>query len=88
MSVIIWREYLDKVDEALATIKFLDPPLYIQHTPKLFNAWHKWSMDYKEDEKMIRPMGNIPGPDWMKTEFKGLEDFYQYYLEFAEQEVF
>ena len=84
---MIWRDYFDKIDEALAATKLLDPPLYIQYTPKFFNAWHKWSIYYKEDENAIRPMGHIPGPNWMKTEFQGLEDFYQYYLELLNQEI-
>jgi len=29
----------------------------------------------------IMPMGKKTAPAWMKTEFKNLEEFYQYYTE-------
>jgi hypothetical protein len=64
-----------------------DPPLYIQYSAKLFNAWHKWAVTYEEPIEKIRPIGENPAPSWMQIDFSGLEDFYKYYIELAQQEL-
>jgi hypothetical protein len=87
MAVVVWRNYFDMVEEVLASTTVSDPPLYVQYTPKLFNAWHKWSANYKESPDAMMPLGQKVGPVWMQREFEGLEDFYQYYLELLEKEV-
>lgn len=51
-------------------------------TPVLFNRWSRWARTYKPtEESAFREFGSKIGPDFMKSEFKDLEDFYQYYIE-------
>lgn len=69
------------------------PTRYVMLTPILFNFWEDWarayeeeknSLDYtidKQQNSTIRPLGEKISPDWMKYEFKNLEEFYQYYIE-------
>jgi len=54
----------------------------------LFNEWYEWASAYKEPDdtqsNIIRPLGELIAPDWMKNKFEGLEDFYIYYNELIE----
>lgn len=93
------RIYLDNVEEIISLRqKVSRPPKYVIYTPILFNLWINWA-DIYEQEKMdaehirqshnanygeITPLGSKIGPAWMKYEFKGLEDFYQYYIKLIE----
>jgi len=62
-----------------------DPCNYIKMTPKLFNKWSVWAKAYKpKEDSAIREFGISIGPDWMRTEFKDLEDFYMFYTDLIE----
>lgn len=86
-DVIQFRFYLDSVEELLSYYDEVDEPYdYVKFTPILFNRWTDWARKYKvKDQDALRPFGERLGPDWMKSEFSGLEDFYQYYLALLEE---
>lgn len=51
-------------------------------TPGLFNKWMRWARTYKpKEENVFREFGIKIGPDWARTEFKDLDDFYMYYID-------
>jgi hypothetical protein len=61
--------------------------MYVKMTPKLFNKWSEWAKTYKpKEDNAIREFGAVIGPDFMRIEFKDLEDFYQYYSGLIENE--
>ena len=79
---------MDNIEEVLASVtKVPDPPLFVQHNARLFNAWYKWTATYEEPEGKIRPLGQRVGPSWLSFTFDGLEDFYNYYSDLMKQEL-
>ena len=99
LHVLELRIYLDNTEEIISLRqKVSRPPRYVIYTPILFNLWIEWA-DMCEQEKIdteyirqsnnanygeITPFGVKIGPAWMKYEFKGLEDFHQYYTKLIE----
>ena len=83
-----FRLYLDTVEEVLSYYTDIDDPCeYVKYTPNLFNRWSKWARTHKpEQQDSLRPFGQKLGPDWMKTDFDGLETFYQFYIDLLLQE--
>lgn len=87
-DVVQFRYYLDSVDEVLGYYEEIDEPCeYVKMTPKLFNKWSAWARKYKPKEsEIMRPFGEKIGPDWARTEFNNLEDFYIFYRDLLEVE--
>lgn len=64
-----------------------EPYIYVKMTPKLFNKWSTWARTHKpKEDGAIREFGSHVGPDWERTEFRDLEDFYMFYTELLEVE--
>lgn len=78
--------YLDSMEEALSYYDCIDEPHdYVKYTPLLFNRWYEWAKNYRQkDEDVLRPMGIKLGPDWMRSEFDGIDGFYQFYIEITQ----
>lgn len=83
-----FRYYLDSVEELISYYEDISEPcLYVKMTPKLFNKWSTWARAHKpKEDSAIREFGTTIGPDFMRTDFTDLEDFYQYYSELIENE--
>lgn len=90
LTLYNYRIYLDNVSECLLVFKEYasTPPKYVIHTPLLFNEWLRWAKEIvdmrsntRNNEKpvFIRPMGEKICPNWVRYDFKDLEDFYKYY---------
>jgi len=77
--------YLDSVSEQVALIEkgASRPPKYVTHTPVLFDAWMQWydMLPHPTHEGTMKEMGEKNAPDFVKYEFKGLEEFYNHYNE-------
>ncbi len=87
-EVISYRFYLESINESISCYDNLErPPRYIIHTPALYEAWVEWadkeSLGSDKDGQgrpLIKRLGELGNhPDWVKYEFQGLEDFYQYF---------
>lgn len=87
--MITFRHYLDNVNEQLSfNDKATPPPRYVIYTPVLYDAWYDW-YELQSDKNMnkgsITALGTTIAPDFVKFEFKNLEEFYQHYTEMTSE---
>lgn len=81
MEVIEYRHYLDRAEDRVTMYDVPRPPSYVVHIPMIFAKWCEWAEQRPkplEQTTDIRPMGEGTGPEWLREDFTGVEDFYEH----------